>query len=326
MSEPAEAPFAIEVVANGSVIMRLDVPTSLLHRLARRQQANATPMGLQQGATATLAVQGARQPHDSSLLHWRLSAQEGSQRNDLPLSILEPLLAPFVAKLYRAGKLAPGDSLSYAVVGVGEQPAHAWTETLPPFGGVTPTALPAVTDLLPGRAGLNDIPFVVPEPVLTAAADYCRAPIEKGGMLLGCLHHDGHDGQANGLWVEAVAFAPATNGERADDTHITFTAEAWQSIHRQRAELEKRLGAASLHIVGWVHGHVLEPDKGLFFSQVDVVSMGQYFDEPYCMGLVCCATAGPGAPLNERIAAFGWDEWGVTIVPRSIWMTQEATQ
>lgn len=117
--------------------------------------------------------------------------------------------------------------------------------------------------------------------------------VELGGVLLG------HAYQCNGeTIVEIMAALPAMSNDNSP-VHFTFNADAWATIHQERA-----IYHPDLAIVGWFHTH---PDLGVFYSSDDVV-VHSVFRMPWQVGLVV-------DPVREEVALFGWVADEVSVLP-----------
>jgi hypothetical protein len=129
------------------------------------------------------------------------------------------------------------------------------------------------------------------------------------------------NGTSGCLWVRVQEFAPALGAE-ADASRLSFNVEAWRSILRRRAVMETQLRLQQpLQVVGWAHGHPSLPQTGdspLFLSPQDIAITAQHFAEPFACALLFDAQAQPAASLEDSLMAYGWDQHGICLVPRSL--------
>ena len=95
---------------------------------------------------------------------------------------------------------------------------------------------------------------------------------ERGGVLLG-LFCEGKKGPY--IEVRDIITADSAKGT---EVSLTFTHDAWQSIHEQMA----RRGD-NLQVVGWYHSH---PGLGVFLSEEDQLLHSGFFAEPWQIALV----------------------------------------
>jgi hypothetical protein len=224
----------------------------------------------------------------------------------------------------RSAALPAEATVSYAVL-LPEDPSAVWQERLDPFASLAMANRRNARPLFPDLAVPEDAPVLLGQDVLAQAVAYCLdRGVEKGGVLLGYLCRPAG---GNTLWAEVVAFAPAI-GAAADSTHLSFTAEAWQSIERQRVAVERSLDLhMPLQTLGWIHGHPRLAELGPFFlSHHDVSIMSQHFAEPFAIAIVVDAWADTAAPVAEAVAVFGWDEHGAGLVARSLDILSDAAE
>ncbi|HEV7493347.1 Mov34/MPN/PAD-1 family protein [Baekduia sp.] len=111
---------------------------------------------------------------------------------------------------------------------------------------------------------------------------YANATHEVGGVLVG------HLGDGELPTVTGSIAALEARGERAS---VTFTHEAWASVHDQ---LERSF--AEQQIVGWYHSH---PGFGIFLSRHDLFIHENFFSDPRQIAYVVDPHAG-----TEGV--FGW--------------------
>lgn len=113
---------------------------------------------------------------------------------------------------------------------------------------------------------------------------------EVGGVLVGRL------GEGKLPEVTGSIAALEARGERAS---VTFTHDAWSSIHR---ELERRY--AGQQIVGWYHSH---PGFGIFLSGHDLFIQENFFSDPRQLAYVIDPHAG-----TEGV--FGWRDGKIALL------------
>ena len=131
---------------------------------------------------------------------------------------------------------------------------------------------------------------VIDPPTWGAMLGHARSTpgVEVGGILLGEVCRDERD--VPYLFVDG--HGPALAAESASSS-VTFTAEAWASIH---AHIDReRPGAA---IVGWYHTH---PNFGIFLSEMDLFIQRHFFDAPHHVAVVI-------DPVRDESGAFVWRE------------------
>jgi proteasome lid subunit RPN8/RPN11 len=119
---------------------------------------------------------------------------------------------------------------------------------------------------------------------------YDNATHEVGGVLVG------HLGDRELPTVTGSIAALEARGERAS---VTFTHEAWASVHEQ---LERDF--AGQQIVGWYHSH---PGFGIFLSRHDLFIHENFFSDPRHIAYVVDPHAG-----TEGV--FGWRGGRVTVL------------
>ena len=313
------------VLPDNRVAEVVSVPPFVLRRMARHQQWQSARSGLAGPVEACLALVPRRgATHSAAALRWELSAGDRSVEHTVPTSALQPLMAEPAAAVRRSAALPAEATLRYAVL-LPEDPLAVWQERLDPFASLAMAHRRSAWPLFPDLAVPEDAPVLVGQDVLSQAVAYCLdREVEKGGVLLGYLCRLAG---GSALWAEVVAFAPAI-GAAADSTHLTFTADAWQSIERQRVAIERSLGLhVPLQTLGWIHGHPRLAELGPFFlSHHDVSIMSQHFAEPFAIAVVVDAWAETTAPVAEAVAVFGWDEHGAGLVPRSLDILSDAAE
>jgi proteasome lid subunit RPN8/RPN11 len=109
---------------------------------------------------------------------------------------------------------------------------------------------------------------------------------ELGGALLGRAY------QCEGrLIVEVEAALPVVTEDHGP-VHLTFTADTWAQLHRDRS-----IQHPELAIVGWFHTH---PNLGVFFSADDVIVHSAAFVLPWHVALVV-------DPALGEACFFAWD-------------------
>ncbi len=325
------------VQAGSKLIHQVQVPEEVIWRMARRVQGGALRASLSQPCRVDVALLPQRgAPALASVLEIRLSPAPFAAGQEpcgnaqailqVPLTALEPLIAEAAAQYRSAASLPPEATLGYVVLRPTDPPAGIiLSGILPPFEARPAEPGSGHTPVFPNYDCENDAAVCVAPGVLESCAAWCRnSAVEKGGVLLGQVFQS-----AAGLWTEVLAFAPA-EGATADATHLAFTLAAWQSIERCRATLARRLDLpGKLQVVGWVHGHPRlkqNNDNPFFLSSQDVAITAQHFREPYAVALVLDAQAEPGTPAAAGLAAFGWDAYGISLVPRSISLREPVSQ
>jgi len=316
-------PVVVGLVIDDRVAEVVGVPEPVLWRMARRAQCRAQGLGVRGACRAEMHLLPQRGvPGLASGIEVRVAGDGGVLVAEIPTSALEPLLTAAAADLREATHLHPEIAISYVVL----RPRHGpegpvWTKVLPPFVTV-PAEMSPGRALFPDRAWSEDVPVVIDEAALRRCADACRdGAIERGGVLLGHVCVSGNGGGRGRLFVRVAAFAEAL-GAKAGAAHLTFSAEAWCSIQRNRVTIETALGQPRpLQVVGWAHGHPRLPEATgplLFLSPQDVATTAQHFAEPFACALVLDAQAEAAATFDNCAMAFGWDRYGVALVPRSL--------
>jgi len=113
--------------------------------------------------------------------------------------------------------------------------------------------------------------------------------VEVCGVLVGRLLKDS---LGPFLLVEAALQGTAA---REAGSHVTFTHETWDHIHR-----EKDRTCPELAIIGWYHTH---PGFGVFLSEMDQFIQDNFFNLPHQIALVY-------DPLAEQLGLFVWKQGG----------------
>jgi hypothetical protein len=337
------SPLSVELInREGKITAVFGIPEDVFWRMARRVQGDALREGFAGPCTATLSILPQRsQPNLAGGLEIRLvgDAPAGENHGEissfhfvtrLPVSALNPVIAGIVSpRLASTGQGGSGP-ISYAILCQRDgSEGCIWAGSLAPFVttvAVRPETVPAAFTNYESAA---DVPVLAHQDVLDDCAAWCRdGAIEKGGALLGLLRQS-QDPSAGGIWSEILGFAPAS-GAVANAEQIIFSAEAWRNIEVCRISLTQKLGLESpLQVVGWAHGHPRLEEAGgnpFFLSYRDAAVMAQHFAEPYAVALVLDAQAGPTTPANSMMVAYGWDEYGVDLTPRSIGLLDPVRQ
>ena len=310
------------LLPDGQIAELVTVPASVLRRVARRTQSRTLAMGMTGPCTASVVLSPRRTaPALAAALNLCLADDGRTFVSEMPISVLEPLLDLPADTVRRAYELLDGTVIGYMVpMAAHGSTGPVWSETLPPFCLQRTGGIPATEPLASGFDGCGDIPVVAVRSVLKGCVDYCRdAEVEKGGVLLGHVNFAEKTGA--GLWVEVVAFAPAV-GAAASAQRLLFNSAAWRNIERFRVEAQRKLDLTRpLQIVGWVHGHPRLKETGgspFFLSSHDVAIMVQHFSEPYAIAVVVDAWSPAETPVADAVAVFGWDAGGISIVRRSL--------
>lgn len=323
------SPIAVGLVVDDRVAEVVAVPESVVWRMARRAQSRALGLGVRGACRAEVHLLPQRSvPGLASGLEVRIAGAGGVYVAEIPTSALEPLLSGVAADLREAAGLHPEIAISYLVLRPRcDAQGPVWASTLPAFVTL-PSEIAPHRALFPDRAWIEDVPILIDEGALRHCADACRdGMVERGGALLGhvCINENGAAGSR--LFVRVAAFAEALGAE-ARATHLTFSAAAWGSIQRSRVAIETTLGLSHpLQVVGWAHGHprLLETGGSPFFlSPQDVATTAQHFAEPFACALVLDAQAEPAASFESCVMAFGWDRHGISLVPRSLHLSERS--
>ncbi len=101
------------------------------------------------------------------------------------------------------------------------------------------------------------------------------------GVMVGDLCQDDH-----GLYVD-VKGAIRGSTSRSGGTHVTYTQETWDEIHKVRESEYPKLS-----IVGWYHSH---PGFGVNFSDMDKFIQQNFFSDPAQFALVTDPLSGDEA-------------------------------
>lgn len=122
--------------------------------------------------------------------------------------------------------------------------------------------------------------------VLAHAVGYSETDLkrERGGFLLGGLHHDRQ------VYIEVRAFLPATATE-SRAMSLRFTHDTWAAMTR-RAEADH----PDELVLGWQHTH---PGLGVFLSAYDLFIHRHFFSQPWQIALV----------VDPRARKFGFFQW-----------------
>ena len=124
--------------------------------------------------------------------------------------------------------------------------------------------------------------------VLAQAIAYSETDLkrERGGFLLGGLHHDQQ------VYVEVRAFLPAT-GTQSRATSLRFTHDTWAAMTRRaEADYPDEL------VLGWQHTH---PGLGVFLSAYDLFIHRHFFSQPWQIALVV-------DPCGQQFGFFQWHD------------------
>jgi proteasome lid subunit RPN8/RPN11 len=141
----------------------------------------------------------------------------------------------------------------------------------------------------PGGSSTNEVLRLAIDraPLAELFAHGASSPeVEICGVLVGYMGED-----SGGKFVHVLA---AIRGEQAREqgSHVTFTHETWNHIHR---EMDRSY--AGLEIVGWYHTH---PGFGVFLSDMDAFIHQNFFGQPHQIALVYDPLAGKTAVFTLR--------------------------
>ena len=236
--------------------------------------------------------------------------------DDLPTAYLNPLARQAVASLIEAGTISATDRVRYLVCALPATPAEEVAasglvfEDLPQPLPLCPSRLADTLGPRSAQVGApwdaNDLPVVIPEPVIAETHAQSRAADthETGGILIGTLHRDPESAE---LFVEVTAQLPAKH-TIAHEARLTFTDETWAAA---RTDVADR-GDGTI-ILGWWHYHPFFcrncPPKrratcsldSTFFSRDDVHLHRVCFNQPYAVALLISQR-----PTELTTALFGW--------------------
>jgi proteasome lid subunit RPN8/RPN11 len=150
----------------------------------------------------------------------------------------------------------------------------------------------------PGPRGV-DVPLraAFSKDAYAAVVTHAKESLDKEicGVLAGKVCED-EDGSF--ILVEAAIRGSAA---RQANTHVTFTQETWNTIHKT---LEKDY--PKLAIVGWYHSH---PGFGVEFSEMDLFIQRNFFRSPTQVGMVT-------DPLGGDVAMIVETEKGIEYIPK----------
>jgi len=140
----------------------------------------------------------------------------------------------------------------------------------------------------PGPRGV-DVPLraAFSKDAYAAVAAHAKESLDKEicGVLAGKVCED-----QDGAFILVEAAIRGTAAKQAN-THVTFTQETWNTIHKT---LEKDY--PKLSIVGWYHSH---PGFGVEFSEMDLFIQKNFFRSPTQIGMVTDPLGGDVAMIVE---------------------------
>lgn len=139
--------------------------------------------------------------------------------------------------------------------------AIRWRDVPPPADDLVVVA---------GREGRVDV-HVEPQADAQVRAHLASAPVELGGLLVGCAYRDAVGAITQVRIVRAVP-ADASTGTAVS---LRMDASVWSAAQRATAGHER--------IVGWYHSH---PGLTAFFSRTDRDTQRAFFAHPYSVGWV----------------------------------------
>jgi proteasome lid subunit RPN8/RPN11 len=161
--------------------------------------------------------------------------------------------------------------------------------------------------------GPDDFPVLIPRRVLEEAVEEARQAPERevGGVLLGHLRRDAHNGE---VFLQVTCQVPAERTE-ATTTSVTFTEATWARVR----EVQELRGEGEI-FAGWVHSHpfrfcaecpVPAPaecvDKVLFYSSDDEFLMELTFARPFMVGLLTAVESKLERVLGHApVRLYGW--------------------
>lgn len=144
-------------------------------------------------------------------------------------------------------------------------------------------------EVMPWLAGMADDrePCYLWSPAARRAMDrHARSSREEvAGLLCGRVWTDDH----HRVLVAIDHAIPATEHVETSGVHVSFRAEAWDSLSSSISALE-----GGVLLVGWFHTH---PGLGAFFSGTDLRTQRGAFREPWQLGLVM-------DPIRGEVQAF----------------------
>ncbi len=152
-----------------------------------------------------------------------------------------------------------------------------------------PRRPPPTREVMPWLAGLADDqePCYLWSPAARRAMErHARSSRQEvAGLLCGRVWTDDRDRA-----LVAIDHAiPATEHVETSGVHVSFRAEAWDSLSSSISALE-----GGVLLVGWFHTH---PGLGAFFSGTDLRTQRGAFREPWQLGLVM-------DPIRGEVQAF----------------------
>lgn len=138
-----------------------------------------------------------------------------------------------------------------------------------------------------------------PGDVRAVVENHCfsRLDVEVGGFLIGTVDESGTH----------ITHARPALAATSDQTHLTFTHEAWDEVlPLMETEYE------GLSIVGWYHSH---PGFGVFLSDYDIFIQENFFSSPGQVALVVDPLAGEDGFLDAADGQWSKITGGPTAQP-----------
>src|SRR2546423_5949291 len=140
----------------------------------------------------------------------------------------------------------------------------------------------------PGPRGV-DVPLrsSFSKDAYAAVVSHAKESLDKEicGVLAGKICED-----EDGSFITVEAAIRGTAAKQAN-THVTFTQETWNSIHKTMDKDYPKLS-----IVGWYHSH---PGFGVEFSDMDLFIQRNFFRSPTQIGMVTDPLGGDVAMIVE---------------------------
>ena len=140
----------------------------------------------------------------------------------------------------------------------------------------------------PGPRGV-DVPLrsAFSKDAYAAVVPHAKESLDKEicGVLAGKICED-----EDGSFITVEAAIRGTAAKQAN-THVTFTQETWNSIHKTMDKDYPKLS-----IVGWYHSH---PGFGVEFSDMDLFIQKNFFRSPTQIGMVTDPLGGDVAMIVE---------------------------
>jgi proteasome lid subunit RPN8/RPN11 len=137
------------------------------------------------------------------------------------------------------------------------------------MGGWDDSSVRVKSRAFPGPAGVSEpLRIAMTKEAYADLIGHAKESLDREicGVLLGDLCEDEH-----GFFV-AVQATVRGAAAKTGGTHVTFTQETWNEIHK-----EKEARYRKLQIVGWYHSH---PGFGVEFSDMDMFIQKNFFSGP----------------------------------------------